>query len=63
MEPCISPRLPVVEMWVRTCIEKASRSSEPSGHSTYGMSPCFMDYRSRCVEQFAETHASGLDPG
>eukprot|EP00957_Ditylum_brightwellii_P101379 7726392-Ditylum_brightwellii.AAC.1 len=29
-------RLLVVEMWVRTCLEEASRSVEPSGCSTYG---------------------------
>eukprot|EP00957_Ditylum_brightwellii_P064647 4906490-Ditylum_brightwellii.AAC.1 len=26
------------------------------------MPPCRTDYRSGCIEQFAETRASGLDP-
>eukprot|EP00957_Ditylum_brightwellii_P099705 7595363-Ditylum_brightwellii.AAC.1 len=54
--------LPVVEMWVRTCVEEASGSVKPSGHSMYGMPPCRTNYRSGYVEQFAETRASGPDP-
>eukprot|EP00957_Ditylum_brightwellii_P023998 1809729-Ditylum_brightwellii.AAC.1 len=38
-------------MEVRTCIEEASRSMEPSGHSTYAMSSCHTDYRSRVKER------------
>eukprot|EP00957_Ditylum_brightwellii_P205382 15343643-Ditylum_brightwellii.AAC.1 len=51
-----------VEMQVKTCFEEASGSAESSGHSTYMMHPCCMDYRSRYLEQSMKTHASVLDP-
>eukprot|EP00957_Ditylum_brightwellii_P085386 6496164-Ditylum_brightwellii.AAC.1 len=52
----------VQETQVRTCIEEASGSAEPSDHSTYGMPPCCTDYRSGCLSQFAEISAIRLDP-
>eukprot|EP00957_Ditylum_brightwellii_P194431 14807858-Ditylum_brightwellii.AAC.1 len=52
----------VVETQVNTCIEEASGSAKPSGYSGHGMPPCHTDYRRWSVEQFAEMHASGLDP-
>eukprot|EP00957_Ditylum_brightwellii_P003518 266467-Ditylum_brightwellii.AAC.1 len=39
-----------------------SRSAKPSGCSAYGMLPCRTNHRSGYAEQFAEMHASGLDP-
>eukprot|EP00957_Ditylum_brightwellii_P075137 5709926-Ditylum_brightwellii.AAC.1 len=48
-------------MQIRTCVKEASRSAKPVGHSMYGMPPCCTDYSSGYVEQFTETHASGLD--
>eukprot|EP00957_Ditylum_brightwellii_P193076 14700998-Ditylum_brightwellii.AAC.1 len=37
-------RLLVVETWFRTCIEEASKSTEPSDCGTYVISPCHTDY-------------------
>eukprot|EP00957_Ditylum_brightwellii_P166729 12691760-Ditylum_brightwellii.AAC.1 len=62
MEVQILVALPVVETWVRICIKEASGSAKSSGRSMYGMPPCHTYYRSGCVEQFTEMHASGLDP-
>eukprot|EP00957_Ditylum_brightwellii_P095811 7300187-Ditylum_brightwellii.AAC.1 len=49
-------------MRIKTCVKEASRSAKLSGCSIYGMSSCHIEYRSGYVEQFAEMHASGLDP-
>eukprot|EP00957_Ditylum_brightwellii_P191877 14606885-Ditylum_brightwellii.AAC.1 len=54
--------LPVVETWVCTCVKEASGSAKPYGCGAYGMPPCRTNYRSGYAEQFAETHATGLDP-
>eukprot|EP00957_Ditylum_brightwellii_P100890 7689303-Ditylum_brightwellii.AAC.1 len=56
------PEVSWLTMEVRTCFGEASGSAELSGCSTYGMPPFRMDYRSGCMEQFAETRASRLDP-
>eukprot|EP00957_Ditylum_brightwellii_P121414 9259323-Ditylum_brightwellii.AAC.1 len=54
--------LPVVETWVRTCVKEASESAKLSVRGAYGMPSCRTNYRSGYAEQFAKTHASGLDP-